>query len=121
MDNSTLSITPFSSVKNLPDGLVNGVAASAHGAVDRLASSADAASRTVKPALERATQVAHDTVDKVAEVVRPPVAWLAQQGEKLQTTGRDAAVDARSYVVAHPWQSVIGALAAGFLVGRLTR
>ena len=121
MENSTFSSTPFSSVKNLPDGVVNEAAASAHGAVDRFASSADAATRSVKPALERAAQVAHDTVNKVAEVARPSAAWLSQQSENLQTTGRNAAVDARAYVVAHPWQSVAGGLAAGFLIGRLTR
>ncbi len=103
------------------DGVVDQAAVNLHGAVDKMASSADDMAGIVKPAIARVAQIAHQSVDKVADVAGPTAAWLAQQGENLATTQRNAVADARAYVSANPWPSVGVALAAGYLLGRWAR
>lgn len=75
----------------------------------------------VRPMVSRVAEVAHQTVDKVAEAATPTAAWLSCKGEALTASGRSAIADARVYVAANPWQSLGAAVAAGFLLGRLAR
>ena len=121
MENSPITNTPFSTGNGLSDGVVDQAALNMHGAVNKVAASIDEAADAAKPAIARAARVAHQTVDKVADMAGPTAAWLAAQGENLASAKRNAVADARVYVSANPWQSLGVALAAGFLIGRLAR
>lgn len=121
MEISSRTNTPFNSGNNFPDGVVGQAAVDMHGTVNRVAASADAAAGAVKPAIARVARIAHQTVDKVADVAAPGAAWLATQRDNLASTQRNAVADARVYVAANPWQSLGVALAAGFLIGRWAR
>ena len=121
MEISQRSDTPPLGAIHMPEALVQEAAANLHGTVNKLAATADEAAGTVKPAIARVALVAHQTVDKVADVAQPTAAWLATQGENLENTRRNAVADARARIVANPWQSLGLALAAGFLIGRLAR
>ena len=71
--------------------------------------------------LNKATARAHGAVDQVADAAAPAAQWLEEHGESL-TTGGDKLVDSTcKYVAAHPLQSLGMALAAGYLISRLTR
>jgi len=71
--------------------------------------------------LNKATARAHGAVDQIADAAAPAAQWLEEQGESL-TTGGDKLVDSTcKYVAAHPLQSLGMALAAGYLISRLTR
>ena len=71
--------------------------------------------------LNKATARAHGAVDQIADAAAPAAQWLEEQGESL-TTGGDKLVDSTcKYVAAHPLQSLGVALAAGYLISRLTR
>jgi ElaB/YqjD/DUF883 family membrane-anchored ribosome-binding protein len=52
----------------------------------------------------------HGAVDQVADAAAPASQWLEERRELLG-----------KYVTAHPLQSLALALAAGYLLGRLTR
>lgn len=105
----------------LPDGAVHAAAVNLHGAVDMMATSAGRAAAAVQPGIDRATVLAHQTVDKVADAAAPTATWLAAQRSTLARTQHDVVADARVYVAANPWQSLALALAAGILLGRWTR
>ena len=71
--------------------------------------------------LNKATARAHGAVDQVADAAAPAAQWLEEHGESL-TTGGDKLVDSTcKYVAAHPLRSLGMALAAGYLISRLTR
>lgn len=103
------------------DGTILKASSSAHAAVNSLAGAADEAARTVKPAIDRVAAMAHQAVDKAAGAAAPTADWLAEQGESLNATQKKLVEDACSYVSAHPLKSIGVALAAGFLLSRLTR
>jgi ElaB/YqjD/DUF883 family membrane-anchored ribosome-binding protein len=71
--------------------------------------------------LNRATARVHGAVDQVADVAAPAAQWLEEQGETLSATGEKLMDRTSKYVVAHPLQSLGLALAAGYLISRLTR
>ena len=118
LETNPITPHPFNPGNGLSNGVVDHAAADMHGAVDRAA--ADAVG-TVKPAIARVTQMAHQTVDKVADVAGPTAAWLSAQGEQLASAQRNAVSDAKAYISANPWQSLGVALAAGLLIGRMTK
>ena len=71
--------------------------------------------------LNKATARAHGAVDQVADAAAPAAQWLEEQGESL-TSGGEKLVDSTcKYVAAHPLRSLGLALAAGYLISRLTR
>ena len=71
--------------------------------------------------LHKATTSAHGAVDQMAEAAAPAAQWLDEQGEALTGGGKKLMDDTCKYVSAHPLQSLGIALAAGFLLSRLTR
>ena len=103
------------------EATVNKAVASVHGAVDTVAGAADDAARKVKPAIDHATDIAHQAVTKVAGVAAPAAAWLSEQGDSLKATQRKVAADTVHYVSAHPWKALGIALATGFLISRVMR
>jgi ElaB/YqjD/DUF883 family membrane-anchored ribosome-binding protein len=81
----------------------------------------DKAAEQVAPALQRATTVAHETIDKVANVAAPVAERAAQYRQKLATRSSEVTEACSGYVRARPLTSVAGALAIGYLAGRLLR
>jgi len=71
--------------------------------------------------LNKAAARAHGAVDEVAEAAAPAAQWLEEQGETLATTGEKLVAGTCKYVAAHPLRSLGLALAAGYLISRLTR
>jgi len=71
--------------------------------------------------LNKATARVHGAVDQVADAAAPAAHWLEEHGETL-TSGAEKLVDNTSkYIAAHPLQSIGLAVAAGYLISRLTR
>jgi ElaB/YqjD/DUF883 family membrane-anchored ribosome-binding protein len=71
--------------------------------------------------LSKATTSAHGAVDQVANAAAPAAQWLEEQGETMKVTGDKLFDSTCKYVAAHPLQSLGLALAAGYLISRLTR
>jgi len=71
--------------------------------------------------LDKVTARAHGALNKVVDNVAPAAQWLEEQGETLSNTGEKLMDSACKYVAAHPLQSLGLALAAGYLISRLTR
>lgn len=71
--------------------------------------------------LNKATIRAHGAVDQVAEAAAPAVQWLEDEADTL-ASGREKFLETTSrYIAAHPLQSLGLAIAAGYLLSRLTR
>ncbi|TAK83903.1 MAG: DUF883 domain-containing protein [Betaproteobacteria bacterium] len=71
--------------------------------------------------LDKAKARAHGAVDQVAEAAAPAAKWLEEHGESLSAQRDKLADTTVKYIAAHPLQSLGMALAAGYLIGRLTR
>jgi ElaB/YqjD/DUF883 family membrane-anchored ribosome-binding protein len=71
--------------------------------------------------LNKAAARAHGAVDQVAEAAGPAAQWLEDQGETLTANGEKLLQGTYKYIAAHPLQSLGLALAAGYLISRLTR
>jgi ElaB/YqjD/DUF883 family membrane-anchored ribosome-binding protein len=71
--------------------------------------------------LKQATARAHGAVDQVADAAAPAAEWLEEQSETLTTSGEKLLDSTCKYVAAHPLQSLGLAVAAGYLISRLTR
>ena len=90
----------------------------AHQAIDTAATKA---AERVAPTIDRVAQAAHQTVDKVAQAAAPAADWINQNAEQLKQQQEALIESCRSYVRDRPLAAVGLALAAGYLVGRLTR
>jgi ElaB/YqjD/DUF883 family membrane-anchored ribosome-binding protein len=93
---------------------VAGMTDRAHQAVDRMAEKAT-------PALERASSSAHRTIDKVAEAAAPVADWATENTRQIGVKTSEFAETCNGYIRARPLVSVAGALAIGYLAGRLLR
>jgi ElaB/YqjD/DUF883 family membrane-anchored ribosome-binding protein len=71
--------------------------------------------------LNTATARVHGAVDQVANAAAPAAQWLEEQSETLSATGEKLFDRTCKYVAAHPLQSLGLALAAGYLISRITR
>jgi ElaB/YqjD/DUF883 family membrane-anchored ribosome-binding protein len=71
--------------------------------------------------LNKATARVHGAVDQVADAAAPAAQWLEEQGETLTTSGEKLVDNTCKYIAAHPLQSLGLAVAAGYLISRLTR
>lgn len=99
---------------NSAASVVPGIADRAHQAIDRAADKA-------VPALDRVRTGAHDTVDKVADSAATGVEWAASNGKEIARKGTELSDVACGYVRERPLTAVAGAVALGYLVGRLMR
>jgi ElaB/YqjD/DUF883 family membrane-anchored ribosome-binding protein len=71
--------------------------------------------------LSKAATNVHNAAEQIADAAAPAAHWLNEQRETLTDTS-DKLLDSTSkYVKAHPLQSLGLALAAGYLISRLTR
>ena len=96
------------------NGTVADMAGRAHQAVD------DVAGKTA-PAVEKASAAAHRTIDQVADTAMPAADWVAESSRRIVTRSTELADSCSAQVRARPFVSVAGALAVGYLVGRLLR
>jgi ElaB/YqjD/DUF883 family membrane-anchored ribosome-binding protein len=71
--------------------------------------------------LNTAAVQAHQAVDQVVDAAVPASKWLEEQSKTLTLRGEKLADSATKYIAAHPVQSLALALAAGYLISRLTR
>jgi ElaB/YqjD/DUF883 family membrane-anchored ribosome-binding protein len=71
--------------------------------------------------LNKAAAQAHEAVDQVAVAAAPAAQWLEEQGDTLTKNGEKLVDNTYKYIAAHPLQSLGLALAAGYLISRLTR
>jgi ElaB/YqjD/DUF883 family membrane-anchored ribosome-binding protein len=77
--------------------------------------------RNIMGVLNKATARVHGAVDDVADAAAPAAQWLDEHGETLGNGGEKLLQSASKYVAAHPLQSLALALAAGYLLSRITR
>jgi ElaB/YqjD/DUF883 family membrane-anchored ribosome-binding protein len=104
-----------------PEGALNMASSGAHAAVDSIAGFADDAARKAKPAIDGVAAMAHQAVDKVAGAAAPTAEWLTEHGKSLQNTQKKLMHDTCSYISTNPLTSIAIAVAAGFLISRVTR
>lgn len=75
--------------------------------------------------IRRATQGAHDTIDRVAEMAAPHVRAFERQvdevGQAFNDHGEEWIGQARQAVRDHPIAAVASALAVGLLIARIAR
>jgi len=88
---------------------------------DRAHETVDKAAEQVAPAVQRVSSAAHETIDKVANAAAPAAEWAAQSGRELSKKSNELAEACSDYVRARPLVSVAGALAIGYLAGRMLR
>ena len=71
--------------------------------------------------LNKATIRAHGAVDQVADAAAPAAQWLEDEAETLASAKEKFLETTSKYIAAHPLQSLGLAIAAGYLLSRLTR
>ena len=71
--------------------------------------------------INKATTRVHGALDQVADAAAPAAQWLEEHGEQLSANGEKLAARTRKYIVANPLQSFGLALAAGYLISRISR
>jgi len=86
----------------------------AHQAIDRAAEKA-------APALDRVRTNVHNTVDRVADSAASGVDWAAENTKVIARKGSELGDVAGAYVRDRPLVAVAGALALGYLVGRMLK
>jgi len=91
------------------------------GMADRAQQALDRAAEKAAPTLDRVRDRAHSTVDKVADTAATGVDWAAQSGRQLARKGGEYGDMASDYVRERPLVAIAGALALGYLIGRLMR
>lgn len=101
-----------------PTASVSNMTERAHQTVDRVA---DKVADRAAPALERARSGVHTTIDKVADGATCGAQWATENGKALAVRSQQMTNACAEHVRARPLVAVAGALALGYLVGRLTR
>ena len=71
--------------------------------------------------INQATTRAQGALDQAVDAAAPAAQWLEEHGESLTANGERMAQRTRNYITANPLQSFGLALAAGYLISRLTR
>ncbi|MFO1304020.1 MAG: hypothetical protein U1F54_09835 [Burkholderiales bacterium] len=99
---------------NSAENAIPGAADRAHQAIDRAAEKA-------APTLDRVRSGAHDTVDRMADSAASGLDWAAENTKVIARKGGEMTEMASGYVRERPMVAVAGAIAIGYLVGRLMR
>ena len=76
---------------------------------------------TNERALDKVTSAAHRAVDKVASAAAPAEGWIREKSGALMQKEEELVSNVMSYVREHPVASLGTAVAAGFLIGALSR
>jgi ElaB/YqjD/DUF883 family membrane-anchored ribosome-binding protein len=64
---------------------------------------------------------AQGALDQVVDAAAPAAQWMEEHGEELTVRGQKLVERTRKYITANPLQSFGLALAAGYLISRITR
>ena len=88
---------------------------------DRAHQAVDKAAEKAQPVLERASSAAHRTIDKVADVAVPAAQWATESGKQIAAKSGEFTEVCSGYVRARPFTAIAGAIAIGYLIGRITR
>lgn len=81
----------------------------------------DQAAEKAAPVLERAQAAAHRTIDKVADKATPVAQWAAESSRSVVNRSTELTGAWGNHVRERPLASIAGALAVGYLFGRLMR
>jgi ElaB/YqjD/DUF883 family membrane-anchored ribosome-binding protein len=81
----------------------------------------DQAAEKAAPTLERAKAAAHRTIDNVADKAAPMADWAAESSRSVVDKSADLAGAWSNRVRERPLAAVAGALAVGYLLGRMMR
>lgn len=79
----------------------------------------DLAREKAAPIVARAATAAHRTIDTVAGATAPAAEWVSVNRKQLATKSTEFADACTNQVRARPFVSVAGALALGYLIGKL--
>ena len=90
-------------------------------AADRAHQVVDKAAEKAAPTLERAQAAAHRTIDKVADKAAPVAEWAAESRRSVVNRSAELADTWGNHVRERPLAAIAGALAVGYLLGRLIR
>jgi ElaB/YqjD/DUF883 family membrane-anchored ribosome-binding protein len=71
--------------------------------------------------INKATTRVHGALDQVVDAAAPAAQWLEENGAELTAKGEKLVERSRKYITANPLQSFGLALAAGYLISRITR
>ncbi len=93
----------------------------ASGMAGRASQAIDQAADKAMPAVERGREQAHRTIDRIADTAVPSADWAAEKSRQVVNRSSELVDAANSYVREKPLASVVGALAVGYLVGRMMR
>lgn len=100
--------------RSIATAKIESAAQAAHHAVDQIAQKA-----TVQ--VDRLGSTAHRAVDNAAETATSAAAWASTVPEKAKRVHSELTESASASIRARPLTSVLGALAVGYLLGRLAR
>jgi ElaB/YqjD/DUF883 family membrane-anchored ribosome-binding protein len=92
---------------------IDQAAAGTHEAINKV-------SEATRPAIGRIASGAHQAVDKIADVASHTAETLGVKGDQLKDVQARLLDDCSAYVREHPLASIGMAVAAGFLLSRLT-
>lgn len=121
METSTYGNTPLSTgLSGSTDSTVGNVSSNAHAVVNSMANAADEAAQKAKPAIDRVAAMAHQAVETAAGAAAPTADWLAEQGQNLTAKQQKLVADTSHYVTNNPLKALGMAVAAGFLLSRIT-
>lgn len=76
---------------------------------------------TNERALDKVTSAAHRAVDKVASAAAPAEGWIREKSGAIMQKEEELVGNVVTYVREHPVASLGIAMAAGFLIGALSR
>ena len=100
--------------RSIATAKIESAAQAAHHAVDQIAEKA-----TVQ--VDHLSGTAHRAVDSAADTATSAAAWASTIPEKAKRAQSELTESASASIRARPLTSVLGALAIGFLLGRLVR
>ena len=91
------------------------------GIVDRAHLMVDKAVDQLAPVVQGASTAAHQTIDKVATAAAPVAEWASENGRQLATKTSEFAEVCSAQVRARPIATLAGAIAIGYIAGRMLR
>ena len=71
--------------------------------------------------LNKAKTRVQGALDQAVDAAAPAAQWMEEHGEELTVSGQKLVERTRKYIVANPLQSFGLALAAGYLISRISR
>jgi ElaB/YqjD/DUF883 family membrane-anchored ribosome-binding protein len=111
---TTSSLSSGSSAANSLNAKVEGAAKSAHQATDRVADKATAE-------VDRLSGTAHRAINSAADAATSAADWASTIPEEAKQVQTRLTESASASIRARPIATVAGALAVGYLLGRLAR